>query len=439
MNNTAIVGQLQNITPIEKADKIVRAEVYVLGVSQAQVIVGKDCKNGDPVAYFTSNMCLTEEVLEKLPQYRTYLGRANRVKTITLRNTLSDGLVIPINEFSQFINPKMFVEGDEFLELNGHKICYRYTPPIKIFKEQGKKKDKKPEPSRLIDGQIRLHYDTQPLKRNLHKIDRNKIVSISRKMHGMSWGVHHCLVLKQLKWYERLLLKLGVNIVTTEYDYVYHSRESVRNGLLYPHINLKYPSKYNIFKDISDTFFKDKLYKGEAVYGEVVGFFPTGMHIQKNYPYGCVPNTYKIYIYRMTMTNVDGIEIEYSWDQMTERAKELGVDVVPLLYRGTLNEWILQHSDFTEESSMLEAKLLKTNTLTDNELLSLLEKVYLGKRADDCNGKPDEGVYLRYDHLYRSEGYKLKDPEFVLGESKAFEQGIPDPEEEQKVEDDMVE
>ena len=205
--------------------------------------------------------------------------------------------------------------------------------------------------------------------------------------------------------------------------------EKVRNGLLYPNKNLNFTPKYNLFKDISDTFFKGKLYKGEAVYGEVVGFFPTGTHIQKGYHYGCEPNTFKIYMYRMTMTNVDGIEIEYSWEQMTERAKELGVDVVPLLYRGTLNQWILEHSDFTEDSNM--------NSLTDNKLLSLLEKEYLGKKAPDCNCKPDEGVYLRFDHLYRSEGYKLKDPEFVLGESKAFEKGEVDLEEEQSDEQNV--
>lgn len=421
MNNSAIVGKLKNITAIEKADKIVKAEVHVLGIKQAEVVVSKDCQNDDLVAYFTSNMCLTEEVLGKLPQYRTYLGRSNRVKTIKLRNTLSDGLVIPIQELANFIDPSLLNEGFEFLELNGSKICYRYTPPIKIVQEQGKKKDK-PEPSRLIEGQIRLHYDTPPLKRNMHKLDRDNVVYISRKMHGMSWGVHHCLVLKQLKWYERLFLKLGISVITTEYDYVYHSREKVRNGLLYPHINPKYPSKYNLFKDISDTFFKGKLHKGEAVYGEVVGFMPTGTHIQKHYHYGCDPHTYKIYMYRMTMTNVDGVEIEYNWEQMTERAKELSVDVVPLLYDGTLNEWIKLYSPSWKEDEYIN--------VSDNELLAMLEKEYLGKKAPDCNRKPDEGVYLRYDHLYRSEGYKLKDPEFVLGESKAFENGEVDPEEE---------
>ena len=48
--------------------------------------------------------------------------------------------------------------------------------------------------------------------------------------------VYHLKVLckKKLKWYEKALLKLGVNIVNTEYDYVYSSRKVIKNPNLNP-------------------------------------------------------------------------------------------------------------------------------------------------------------------------------------------------------------
>jgi hypothetical protein len=57
----------------------------------------------------------------------------------------------------------------------------------------------------------------------------------------------------------------------------------------------------------------------------------------------------------------------------------------------------------------------------------VLEQYYLGKKATDCNNMPDEGIVVKIDGA--PEAYKLKDPQFILGESKAFEDGEDDLEE----------
>jgi hypothetical protein len=62
--------------------------------------------------------------------------------------------------------------------------------------------------------------------------------------------------------------------------------------------------------------------------------------VQKGYDYGCKHGEYKIAVYRITMTNVDGNDIEYSWNMMKERCKELNVDMVEEFYYGKAGEFI---------------------------------------------------------------------------------------------------
>jgi hypothetical protein len=52
------------------------------------------------------------------------------------------------------------------------------------------------------------------------------------------------------------------------------------------------------------------------------------------FSYGCEPNSnncWRILVYRITMTNEDNIQHEYSWMQIKERCAELGLECVPEL------------------------------------------------------------------------------------------------------------
>jgi hypothetical protein len=411
-DNTAIVGRLSNVRPITGADKIKLADITVHGVTQAQVVVGVESVNDTPMVYFTSNMCLSAPLLEAYPDLARYLGRAGRVRTITLKKVISDGLAVELSKFKKWDTG--LKEGDEFTELSDVVMCRRYEPPTKnnpTPAKGDKKKNKLKKFSRLVENQVKLHHDTENFRRNVHKIGPADVVSISRKIHGTSFVCANVLTKKLLTFKEKIAKFFGVTITEEDYDYIYCSRNVVKNK----DINLgkqKHFYSYDLWTEVGKEFFEFKLHEGETVYGEIVGYLPTGAPIQKGYHYGCEPNTYEVYVYRITSTNPEGFTIEYTWEQVTARCVELGVKQVETYYVGTL-------------ANLMGAK-------DDEEykgLVNFLEKKYLGKKAPDCGNRPDEGIVIRKDGLYTCEAYKLKDAAFIAGESASFENGVDDIEE----------
>ena len=128
------------------------------------------------------------------------------------------------------------------------------------------------------------------------------------------------------------------------------------------------------FRMPHSELFRGKLWKGETVYYEVVGFTYTGTPIMAEcgnkklndkefvkqygqtttFSYGCHPRGWNdkdggynsgrnepqsdIYVYRMTMTNEDGNIVEYTPDFMRYRCEQMGVKTVPVFWKGTIPE-----------------------------------------------------------------------------------------------------
>lgn len=101
---------ITNIKEIDGADNIVLA--YLLGW---QVVVKKnEFKIGDLVCYIQ-----IDTVVPELPEYEFLRNRSFRIKTIKLRNQLSQGLIVPL--------PKgKWIEGDDLTEIMGIK---KYEKP----------------------------------------------------------------------------------------------------------------------------------------------------------------------------------------------------------------------------------------------------------------------------------------------------------------------
>jgi hypothetical protein len=158
-----------------------------------------------------------------------------------------------------------------------------------------------------------------------------------------------------------------------DYGYVTGTRRKVLDG----YDDGFYGS--NAFREPHAKVFEGKLWKGETVFYEVVGFTTTGQPIMSDasnkklndkefikqygevtrFSYGCEPTGKKmmygnddigafaietdmpqsdIYVYRMTMTNPDGEVVEYTPDFMRYRCEQMGVKCVPVFYKGILTE-----------------------------------------------------------------------------------------------------
>lgn len=399
-NNKAFVAKLGNIQPIEGADKIVKASVILNDIAITNVVVGVESVEGQEIVYFDSNLCLSQRVLQDYPDLGNYLSKNGRVKVVKLRGTISNGLAVEVAKFQKYLAKGTSLRhGDSFTELCSIPICSKYVAPIKLSTQSSKKGRNGKVESRMIPGQFNFHIDTDQLACNVHKLRPNIIVSITSKLHGTSAIVSHCKVKKPRSFFGKLFNRPA----QTEYDYIYASRSVVKNGSadgFYGH---------DIWTEAGEKFFKGKLYQGETVYYEIVGYLPSGAMIQKGYDYRNKPGSYSIAVYRITKTGDDGHVVEYGWQAVKERCAQLVVPHVPEYYFGGVDAFLPTDVDYN-------------NPIWKSVMVDTLRAAFLEKDAD-CDTKiPDEGIVLRVEGL-GIEVYKLRSEKFFLHESKAHEEG----------------
>lgn len=457
-NNKGFIAKIGNVNAIEGADRIKSADVMLNGVKQTQVIVGLDLKENTLVAYFDSNICLSEKIMVDYPDIVKYLAKAGRVKTIKLKGVISSGLVMEMDKFLPYFKDekemnKVMVEGYAFTKIGDTEICHKYTPaPCRNSGDGNHRKGMKKEPSRMVEGIFKFHFDTSQLLRNVGRLNPDSIISVSRKVHGTSAICGNTMVKRKLSIIDKLAMLFGAKINKYDYDYIYASRNTVKNARYMKDTDL---NKNDLWIAAGQKYFLNKLHKGETVYYEIVGYMSSGRMVQKNYDYGCPVGEYKVAVYRITNTNMDGVPHEMSWMAMKDRCKELGVPMVEEFYYGKAKLMFYEPSVEPKPLTLAESldllKLIEDAnnnpmpaTLTPPEVtteylnrewaknfVNKLKEVYLEKDCWDSllsKKMPDEGIVLRVEGL-SIDVFKLKSEKFLLGESKAKEDGEEDLEE----------
>ena len=296
------------------------------------------------------------------------------VTAIKLRGEKSDGLFLPLSCLDYCFEDGAAAHlkiGDTIDVVNGHDICTKYIP-------RGSKRVGRPtDGNRTRKKRVPLaplfveHADTEQLAYNLGAFRSGDEVEITLKMHGTSQRTGFLPVFSGFRrtiW-DKLFRRDGEPVYT--YDIVTGTRRTVING----EDGGYYGS--NAFRMPHSELFRGKLWKGETVYYEVVGFTDTGTPIMAEcgnkklndkefvkqygqtttFSYGCarqpIPAVVKapevvevapavpqsdIYVYRMTMTNEDGNVVEYTPDFMRYRCEQMGVKTVPVFWKGTIPE-----------------------------------------------------------------------------------------------------
>ena len=383
MSYTGFVTRVKNIRPAENADKLSLCDVF-----GNTVVVDKSVNENDLYVYFpcdgqlSLDFCLNNNLLRKLPDGTSGTGYMDpdkrNVVAIKLRGNKSDGLVLPLScldycfEDSAAAHLKI---GDTIDVVNGHDICTKYIP--RRSKQVGKPTDgNKTRKKRVSIAPLFVeHADTEQLAYNLGAFKSGDEVEITLKMHGTSQRTGFLPVLSGFRrtiW-DKLFRREGKPIYT--YDLITGTRRTIING----EDGGFYGS--NAFRMPHAEQFRGKLWKGETVYYEVVGFTDTGTPIMAEcdnkklndkdfvkqygktttFSYGCHPNGWNdkdggrnepqsdIYVYRMTMTNEDGNIVEYTPDFMRYRCEQIGVKTVPVFWRGIIPENPASADDSTIE------------------------------------------------------------------------------------------
>lgn len=485
----AYITTLTNVRKHPNADRLLLADVF-----GNTVCVSTDYTEGQLGVYFPTDGQLSVEFAEKNNLVRKkddagnniggYMDPDKRnVTAIRLRGEKSDGLFLPISCLD-YCYPKdddsaaaHFKVGDNIDGLvNGHEICCKYIPRSDtrcVAVTNGNRTRKKKVATAPL---FKEHADTEQLAYNLGAFKSGDEIEITLKMHGTSQRTGYLPVFQGYKdnIFRRAINKVIMGLKVRK-DWGIDGRNALYHSLKHgePIYDYGYVSgtrrvvleNYeggfygdNEFREQHSKAFEGKLWKGETVYYEVVGFTISGAPIMSDasnkklndkefvkqygettrFSYGCSPTGLKIipmedgaaiedlpqsdiYVYRMTMTNPDGEVVEYTPDFMRYRCEQMAVKTVPVFWKGIIPSF---YEVISEDGTLV----------TEGEWVK--EKAEQFYDGPDPVGKTHvrEGVVVRIINRPKFTAYKHKNFSFKVLEGIAkVDAEAPDIEEAQEV------
>jgi len=393
------------------------------------VLTQKDTDENQLYLFFPAECAISNSYLSVNNEFRNqelnddkskkgYFEDNCRVKSIKFKGVISTGYLAPINTLEQMMGNwgGKLKEGDEFTDIDGVNICKKYV--IKQRNSGANLGKSSKILDNIVDSKLAPeHFDTEHLLKNCHKLHLDDYIAVTYKLHGTSARYFNTLTFKKLSWFEKLLKKVGINIVTEEYREVVGSRKVIKS-VKFNELEGKnhfYKESGDIWTKVGEEYLKGKLFKGEAVYCEIIGKTYTGEAIQKGYSYGFDKPI--LYIYRISNINPQGIEVDLSYHQMIERSKQLNIPVCPEFFYGNLRNFIAANSEYyTEEvpdNFEIVISDLFYNTLLEKP--SILDKSVI-----------EEGFCIRVDKYPKPQIFKIKSKKFLLHESGALDKGQED-------------
>ena len=379
MSYEATVVTLSDIKEHPNADK-----VNLVNIFGNQVVIGKNYKEGQKGIFFevgtklSHNFCkfnnlYSDPFMNFDTDVRGYFGNNGKVKAQNFRGEKSEGFFLPIEclwyliEVTGIKEEELYniKEGTCFKEIGGEKICEKYINPNE--RKSSNRRAKKDVIKDLLPY-FKEHFDTEQFFREISRnpaiLEGDNLLYITEKLHGTSCRVGYTKVITKPKWWEFWKFE------KKEYKFVVGSRKVIKT------IDGKDVSGKGYYDtdiwSLSAEVFKDKLFKGETIYYEIVGYLPSGTPIMGEYSnkkiknllskenynaiikeygnttvfsYGCEPGQFDIYVYRISITSDDGEEYDLSWEQTKKRCDKLGIKHVPELYKGMTSLGLLDISD----------------------------------------------------------------------------------------------
>lgn len=428
-----IVAPLVGIRPLIMPDGKPADNIRLASAAGNQVVVGKDNTEGQLGIYFPTDGQLSEEfanandLVERQDPVTGkraggFFGPSRKVRSQKFKGEKSDGFWCPLElllnvpgidkaEAAQYL-----VVGFSFDVFSGIRICNKYYTPATL-KRMNAAQGKATNPERT--NFFRKHIDTEQLFR-MPRIPNGALVTITEKYHGTSGRLGRHKIVKDIErwkigntfvaWWNAGCRPQNRIPVTEE---VWEVINGTRNTIVGPgHADVY---RKTLVENIV-------LRKGETIYYEIVGFEHTGRpimlpHQAKRtkdkavlakygpdiiYSYGQQAPHCKIYVYRITMTNDDGVVTELPWSAVKCRSAELGLETV--------------HEEIT---------ILWDESIHTKEYLEgLCETLGEGSSVLDTT-HPREGVCIRveYDqnvHIFKSKSFLFKVLEGLAKEDEDY-------------------
>lgn len=403
----AYITTLKNLKKHSNADRLQCTMVF-----GNNVIVDLSYHEGQRVIYFPSDGQLSEEFALENNLVRVkdengnktggYLDPEKRnITALKLRGEKSDGLILPIEVLSKYTDINDLKDGDQISVLGEHEICCKYIPKSKVHSSRAKsQQNKRPSKIQVNYPFFEEHIDTAQLAYNQNAFKPGDTIYITLKCHGTSARTANAIeiVKKKRHYILKKVFKIGDKEIKR-----FQPVSGTRRTVLKSYDGGYYGS--NDFRKKYHDFFAERLPKGTEVFYEIVGWTGTDKTImgrcsnklikdkafEKQYgpetvfSYGCEPGQSDIYVYRMTMTNDDGVVVEIPWEQVQIECEKMGVKCVPTFEKFLYTTW--------------------------EDLMERVEKYYDGP---DPIGKTHvrEGVVVRIDNCEKFTAFKHKNFSF---------------------------
>lgn len=413
----AYITTIKELRKHNNADRLQCATIF-----GNNVIVDLSYKEGQRVIYFPVDGQLGEEFAKENNLVRIkdengnniggYLDPDKRnIVALKLRGEQSDGLVLPIDVLSKYVDVNTLTDGEQITTLNGYEICRKYIP--RKQSRQNKqytgaiktRKNKKEENEKITYPFFVQHIDTAQLAYNEKAFKPGDTCYITLKMHGTSARTMNAIEVttKRRNKFLKKAFKLK-DKTSRQYKFVSGTRR----------VTLKnYDGGYygnNAFRQKYHDLFNGRLPKGAEIFYEIVGWvnddstimgrcsnklvkdkeFSKQYGAETIFSYGCEQGENDCYVYRMTLTNEDGFAVEIPFEQLQIECEKMGVKCVPLFDKFIFTTW--------------------------DDLMERVEKYYDGA---DPIGKSHirEGVVVRIDNRPSFTAYKHKNWYFKVLES----------------------
>lgn len=406
-NYAAVIYRVPAVVDLPKRDRIVG--VPTLG---HQAIAQKGIEVGDLRVAFTAETQLSIEyaALNNLHRDSTlnadkdaepgYFEPNRRVKAIKFAGNRSDAVLMPLESLAYTgIDITQLREGDTFDTLNGHEICWKYVNPRQA--REASAKGNQPKKQRSVDElMFPQHTDTASLWRAEHLLNDDDQVVVTQKLHGTSWRGSSTWMTRKLTRRDKFAKWFGAKVQELEIGPAYGSRRVIKQ-VGDPDQNHYYAvdlwSKFG--QEMTGT-----IPQGFIVYGELIGWTPDGAPIQKGYTYRIPQGENRMYVYRVTHINPQGLNIDLTWDQMVDFCAQQGFETVPLLWRG-------RYGDLDVDAYM---DMRYRDEGSPNAL------------PLDPNGTVDEGIVIRREGYPQPLFLKAKSQVFLRHETKLLNEGVED-------------
>lgn len=348
-----------------------------------------------------------------------FFEKTGKVKAIKLKGFPSEGFLLPFSSLQDWILASVNIElpelpdGLEFDEIEHNGKTIWINKKYIVYSQQNSKRSGQERRdyhlkrfNRIREDQFHFHYDTVILKKEPYAIQPDDLIHVSSKIHGTSGISAYVLCHQPLTWKQKIA-KWLTGESFDKYDYIYASRTVIKNKYINQGVTAGFYG-CDIWEKADDVL-RPYLQKGMTFYYEIVGFLPDGKYIQKNYDYGCTAPVgsyeegkhFKVYIYRITTTNVDGDIHEWSAREVKQFCEKNNLRCVEQFYYGYAKDLYPELDVKQHWSENFLEKLANDKTF------------YMELNSPDCMNKvPHEGIVIKKEDG-KSHAWKLKSFKFL--------------------------